>query len=34
MVGYGKYAFLFGGLDFAEEVSYNDLYMLDTGKYS
>jgi hypothetical protein len=34
MVSYGKYALLFGGIDFAEEVAYNDLYMLDTGMLS
>jgi hypothetical protein len=28
---YGKYMFLFGGIDFAEEIDYNDLYILDTG---
>ncbi len=31
MVPYGKYAFVFGGIDFAEEAAYNDLYLIDTG---
>ena len=30
-VGYGKYMLLFGGIDFKEEVVYNDLYALDLG---
>ena len=30
---YGKYMFLYGGINFAEEVAYNDLYVLDTGTY-
>jgi hypothetical protein len=33
VVAYGKYMLLFGGIDFAEEVVYNDLYILDTGTY-
>lgn len=32
MVAYGKFAFIFGGIDFAEEIAYNDLYILDTGE--
>lgn len=32
MVSYGRFAFVFGGIDFAEEIAYNDLYILDTGK--
>ena len=28
-VCYGKYMFLFGGIDFTEEAAYNDLYVLD-----
>jgi hypothetical protein len=28
-VCYGKYMFLFGGIDFTEEAAYNDLYILD-----
>lgn len=28
---YGKYVFLFGGIDFSEESVFNDLYLLDTG---
>jgi hypothetical protein len=31
MAPYGRFVFLFGGLDFAEEAVYNDLYVLDTG---
>lgn len=31
-VGFGRYMLLFGGIDFAEEVVYNDLYALDLGK--
>lgn len=27
----GKYMFLYGGIDFTEEVVYNDLYVLNTG---
>ena len=30
-VAYGKYIFLFGGIDFSEECVFNDLYLLDTG---
>ena len=30
---YGKYMFLYGGINFAEEVAYNDLYILDTGRF-
>ena len=33
VVAYGKYMFLFGGIDFAEEAVFNDLYILHTGKY-
>ena len=29
---YGKYMFLHGGMDFKEEVAYNDLYIFNTGK--
>ena len=31
VTAYGKFMFLYGGIDFAEEVAYNDLYILDTG---
>jgi len=31
-VAYGKYMFLFGGIDFKEEAVFNDLYILNTGK--
>jgi hypothetical protein len=31
VVAYGKYMFLFGGIDFAEEAVFNDLYIFDTG---
>lgn len=31
VAAYGKYMFLFGGIDFAEEAVFNDLYILDTG---
>ena len=31
VAAYGKYMFLYGGINFAEEVAYNDLYILDTG---
>lgn len=34
MAGYGKYLFLYGGINFAEEATYNDLYILDTGEIS
>eukprot|EP00600_Ochromonadales_sp_CCMP1393_P012553 CAMPEP_0175008500 /NCGR_PEP_ID=MMETSP0005-20121125/7010_1 /TAXON_ID=420556 /ORGANISM="Ochromonas sp., Strain CCMP1393" /LENGTH=589 /DNA_ID=CAMNT_0016264077 /DNA_START=6 /DNA_END=1775 /DNA_ORIENTATION=+ len=30
VVAYGKYILLFGGIDFAEEAVFNDLYLLDT----
>lgn len=33
VAGYGRYLFLFGGINFAEEADYNDLYILDTGNY-
>ena len=33
MVSYGKFAFVFGGIDFAEEIAYNDLYILNTGQF-
>eukprot|EP01035_Chromulina_nebulosa_P017084 gene17084-22597_t len=33
MVTYGKYAFLFGGIDFMEELDYNDLYILDSESW-
>lgn len=33
VVAYGKYMFLFGGIDFAEEAVFNDLYILNTGKF-
>lgn len=33
VVAYGKYMFLFGGIDFAEEAVFNDLYILNTGKW-
>ena len=31
VVSYGKYMLLYGGIDFAEEAVYNELYLLDTG---
>lgn len=31
VAAYGKYMFLFGGIDFAEDADFNDLYVLDTG---
>lgn len=31
VVAYGKFMLLFGGIDFAEEAVFNDLYILDTG---
>ena len=34
VVGYGKYMLLFGGIDFSEEVVYNDLYALNLGTYN
>lgn len=30
--GLGKYMFLSGGIDFTEEVVYNDVYVLNTGQ--
>jgi hypothetical protein len=33
LVAYGKYVLLFGGIDFSEEVCYNDLYLLDSGLF-
>jgi len=33
VVSYGKYMLLYGGIDFAEEAVYNDLYLLDTGNH-
>lgn len=33
LAAYGRFVLLFGGLDFAEEAAYNDLYLLDTGMY-
>lgn len=32
VAAYGRFMFLFGGIDFAEEAVFNDLYILDTGK--
>ena len=32
VTSYGKYMLLYGGINFQEEVAYNDLYILDTGK--
>jgi hypothetical protein len=32
-VSYGKFVFLFGGINFLEEEVYNDLYILDTGNF-
>ena len=32
-LAFGKYLFLFGGIDFKEESVYSDLYLLDTGMY-
>ncbi len=29
--GHGKFMFLHGGIDFSEEIAYNDLYILNTG---
>lgn len=34
VASYGKYLFLYGGINFAEEVAYNDLYILNTGEDS
>jgi hypothetical protein len=34
LVSYGRYALAFGGIDFAEEIAYNDLYIIDTGAYA
>ena len=34
MASYGKYLFLYGGINFAEEATYNDLYILNTGEIS
>jgi hypothetical protein len=31
MCQFGKYLFLYGGIDFENEAVYNDLYMLNTG---
>ena len=31
---YGKYQFLFGGINFAEESVFSDLYILNTGDYT
>lgn len=31
MVSYGRFIFLFGGIDFTEEIAYNDLYILDSS---
>ena len=31
LVSYGKYVFLFGGIDYPEEAVYSDIYLLDTG---
>lgn len=31
MCTHGKYVILSGGIDFIEEVAYNDLYALNTG---
>lgn len=31
---FGKYMFLFGGIDFKEEAVFNDLYLLNTGMFS
>jgi hypothetical protein len=31
VVAYGRFMFLFGGIDFGEEAVFNDLYILDTG---
>ena len=33
VTAYGKYMLLFGGIDFAEEAVYNDLYTFDTGEH-
>ena len=30
VANYGKFMFLYGGIDFTEEIAYNDLYILDT----
>lgn len=29
---YGKFMFLFGGIDFMEEIDYNDCYVFNTGR--
>ena len=31
---YGKFMFLFGGIDFSEEAVFNDLYIFDSGMNS
>ena len=31
VAAFGKFMILYGGIDFAEEAVYNDLYILDTG---
>jgi hypothetical protein len=31
VAAYGRFMFLFGGIDFGEEAVFNDLYILDTG---
>lgn len=31
VAAYGKFMFLSGGIDFHEEVAYNDLYLMDTS---
>lgn len=34
VAAFGRFMFLFGGIDFAEESVYNDLYILDTDDFS
>ena len=31
VAAYGKFMFLYGGIDFSEEIVYNDLYTLNIG---
>ena len=31
VASYGKFMFLFGGIDFMEQIDYNDCYIFNTG---
>ncbi len=33
VAAFGRYMLLFGGIDFAEEAVFNDLYSLNTGSF-